>query len=56
MNIRKLSKWVWRVVRFPFVVAIWLLGSIIVGLVVSCDWLVNPNKWNDYERKEENNG
>ena len=52
MNIRKLSKWVRRVVMFPFVLAIWLLGGIvIVGLVAPFDWLINPDKWNGFERK-----
>ena len=45
-------KWVWRVVRFPFVLAIGTLGSTIVGLVVSCDWLINPDKWNGFDRKD----
>ena len=45
-------KWVWRVARFPFVLAIWLLGGIIMGLVAPCDWLVNPSKWNGLNRKD----
>lgn len=38
---------------FPFVVAIWLLGGIVMGLVVPFDWLVNPDKWDGLNRKEE---
>lgn len=56
MNIRKLSNWVLRVLLFPFVLAIWILGSAIVGLVVSCDWLINPDEWKGLNRKEEKNG
>jgi hypothetical protein len=57
MNIRKLSKWVRRVVMFPFVLAIWLVGGIvIVGLVAPFDWLINPDKWNGFERKDRKNG
>ena len=53
MNIRKLLKWAWRVVRFPFVLAIWLVGGIVMGIVAPCDWLVNPSKWNGLNRKED---
>jgi len=49
-------KWMWRIVRFPFVLAIWILGSASVGLIVSCDWLIKPDKWNSLNRKEEKNG
>ena len=52
MNIRKLLKWAWRVVRFPFVLAIWLVGGIVMGIVAPCDWLVNPSKWNGFDRKD----
>ena len=46
-------KWTWRVVRFPFVMAIWLLGGIIiVGLIAPFDWLINPSKWDGFKRKE----
>jgi len=56
MNIRKLLKWFWRVLLFPFVVAIWLSAGIIMGLVIPCDWLINSDKWNGLNRKEEKNG
>lgn len=48
-------KWMWRVLLFPFVLVIWLAGGIAMGIVVSCDWLINPDKWNSLNRKEEKN-
>ena len=44
--------WTLRVLLFPFVVAIWLLGGIVMGLVVPFDWLINPSKWNGFNRKD----
>lgn len=50
---KKLLKCVWRIIRFPFVLAIWLVACNIISLVASCDWLIYPSKWNGLEKKED---
>lgn len=45
-------KWVWRVVRFPFVLATWVVSCLFVGIVAPFDWLINPSKWNGFDRKD----
>ena len=52
MNIRELLKWTWRLVRFPFVLVIWVVICVYLGLVASSDWLYNPDKWNGLKRKD----
>lgn len=44
-------KWAWRIARFPFVLAIWVVGCVIAGVTAACDWLINPDKWNGINRK-----
>ena len=49
-------KWFWRIVRFPFILAMWVVSCLILGIITSVDWLINPDKWNSLNRKEEKNG
>jgi len=53
MNKNNFLNWSWRIIKFPLVLIAWIVGCLITGIITAVDWLIHPNLWEGFDKKEE---